>query len=131
MGWLFRRQPLHHEKAGGLLRTRICARERHDESRVFATATVRRSGLRGDPQHQRTDRRVIRILRHRAVQELETRRVRLQAVDESMGPCEVNCPGRIMRLLSPIEDIPDPGYAADWRARVAEAKANAPGCTRS
>lgn len=24
-----------------------------------------------------------------------------------------------MRLLSPVADIPDPGYTADWRARVA------------
>jgi hypothetical protein len=40
-------------------------------------------------------------------------------MDESMGPCECNCPQRIMRLLSPIADIPHPGYTADWRARVA------------
>jgi hypothetical protein len=24
-----------------------------------------------------------------------------------------------MRLLSPVDDLPHPGYAADWRARVA------------
>src|ERR1700721_526821 len=29
---------------------------------------------------------------------------------------------RIMRLLSPIEDIPSPSYAAEWRARVAARK---------
>jgi hypothetical protein len=28
-----------------------------------------------------------------------------------------------MRLLSPIEDLPNPGYAAQWRASVAVAKA--------
>jgi hypothetical protein len=44
-------------------------------------------------------------------------------MDEGMGPCEVDCPNRIMRLLSPVEDMPNPGYAADWRARVAQAKA--------
>ena len=44
-------------------------------------------------------------------------------MDESMGPCEVNCPDRIMRLLSPFEEIPNPGYAADWRKSVAAAKA--------
>ncbi len=38
---------------------------------------------------------------------------------ETMGPRECACPERIMRLLSPVEDIPDPSYAADWRARVA------------
>jgi hypothetical protein len=41
---------------------------------------------------------------------------------ESMGPCQCDCPDRIMRLLSPISEIPNPSYSADWRARVAEQK---------
>lgn len=45
-------------------------------------------------------------------------------MDEGMGPCEADCPDRIMRLLSPVENIPNPGYAADWRSRVATRKAN-------
>jgi hypothetical protein len=43
-------------------------------------------------------------------------------MDESMGPCECACPDRIMRLLSPVEDLPHRGYAAEWRARVAAHK---------
>jgi hypothetical protein len=43
-------------------------------------------------------------------------------MDESMGPCQCDCPQRIMRLLSPVTDIPNPSYAADWRARVAARK---------
>ena len=43
-------------------------------------------------------------------------------MDETAGPCDVDCPDRIMKLLSPIDQIPSPGYAADWRARVAAAK---------
>lgn len=43
-------------------------------------------------------------------------------MDESMGPCQCDCPARIMRLLTPIAGLPNPGYAADWRARVAERK---------
>lgn len=43
-------------------------------------------------------------------------------MDETAGPCAVDCPDRIMKLLSPIEQLPSPGYAADWRARVAAAK---------
>ena len=46
-------------------------------------------------------------------------------MDECMGPCECACPGHIMRLLSPIADIPNQGYAADWRARVAARKKSA------
>lgn len=44
-------------------------------------------------------------------------------MDESMGPCECACPQRIMRLLTPIADLPNPGHAAEWRARVAARKA--------
>lgn len=43
-------------------------------------------------------------------------------MDESCGPCEVDCPDRIIRLLSPVENMPNPGYAAQWRADVAAAK---------
>ena len=43
-------------------------------------------------------------------------------ITETMGPCECACPDRIMRLLSPVTDIPNPSYAADWRARVAAHK---------
>jgi hypothetical protein len=45
-------------------------------------------------------------------------------MDESVGPYQCDCPERIMRLLTPIGDLPNPGYAADWRARV-EARKNA------
>jgi hypothetical protein len=40
-------------------------------------------------------------------------------MDEAMGPVECDCPDRIMRLLSPIEALPDAGFAAEWRERVA------------
>jgi hypothetical protein len=38
---------------------------------------------------------------------------------ETMGPCQYDCPQRIMRLLSPLADLPRIGYAAEWRASVA------------
>ena len=38
--------------------------------------------------------------------------------DEIMGPNECACPRRIMRLLSPLSDLPRIGYAAEWRDRV-------------
>jgi hypothetical protein len=39
--------------------------------------------------------------------------------DEVMGPTQYDCPDRIMRLLSPVADLPRAGYAAEWRAKVA------------
>jgi hypothetical protein len=44
-------------------------------------------------------------------------------MEESMGPNQCDCPERIMRLLSPIADIPYPGHATEWRARVAARRA--------
>ncbi len=41
---------------------------------------------------------------------------------EGMGPHEADCPDRIMRLLSPVEQIPNPSYTAAWRQRVTENK---------
>jgi hypothetical protein len=38
---------------------------------------------------------------------------------ESMGPNQFDCPLRIIRLLSPVADLPHAGYTTDWRARVA------------
>lgn len=45
-------------------------------------------------------------------------------MDESMGPCEVSCPLRILNRLTPIEDMPGGlagnEYAAGWREKVRE-----------
>lgn len=43
-------------------------------------------------------------------------------VDECMGPCESECPKRILDLLSPVEDFAEPDtssyeYATNWRQR--------------
>ena len=43
-------------------------------------------------------------------------------MSESMGPYYWDCPDRIMRLLSPVSDIPHPGHTAEWRANVAAVK---------
>ena len=51
-------------------------------------------------------------------------------MDESVGPCEVDCPVGIMNLLTPIDQLPGAGYAADWRARVAAARERKAGVRR-
>lgn len=43
-------------------------------------------------------------------------------MDETVGPYAVDCPDRIMKLLSPLSEIPEPAYAGDWRARVKAAQ---------
>jgi hypothetical protein len=46
-----------------------------------------------------------------------------KVMDETMGPYEANCPDRIMRLLSPLQDIPCSSDAETWRERVEACKA--------
>lgn len=36
---------------------------------------------------------------------------------EESGPCEAACPKRILDMLTPVDQLPYQGYAADWRAR--------------
>ena len=38
---------------------------------------------------------------------------------EFAGPCETECPPRIFKLLTPLDDVTDPdGFARKWRERV-------------
>jgi hypothetical protein len=40
-------------------------------------------------------------------------------MSEFVGPCETECPMRIMKLLTPLNDTIDPnGWARDWRDKV-------------
>jgi hypothetical protein len=39
---------------------------------------------------------------------------------EFSGPCECECPKRIMKLLTPLEDTPENQYAINWRNSVKE-----------
>lgn len=43
-------------------------------------------------------------------------------MDESMGPCESDCPKKILDLLTPLKTAE--GFAAEWRKRCAERLAN-------
>lgn len=36
-------------------------------------------------------------------------------MDETMGPCEADCPLYILDMLTPVDRLPDPSYAAQWR----------------
>ncbi len=39
-------------------------------------------------------------------------------MSEFAGPCEIECPLRIMKLLTPLEDKEDNNYAIEWRKKV-------------
>lgn len=41
-------------------------------------------------------------------------------IPEGMGPCECECPERILRLLSPVESFNGGEYASNWRAKCRE-----------
>ena len=46
-----------------------------------------------------------------------------KVMNETMGPYEADCPDHIMRLLSPVPEIPHSSSAGKWRRRVKECKA--------
>ena len=70
-----------------------------------------------------TDKRTLDTVVTAAVVKTKRRNGELsyKAMDETMGPCEANCPGSILKLLTPT----DSQYANDWR-RKCEANAKRP-----
>ena len=62
-----------------------------------------------------TDKRDLSTMVTAAVVKTKRRNGELafKAMDETMGPCEANCPVSILRLLTPT----DSKYANDWRQR--------------
>ncbi|MHB0665437.1 DUF6927 domain-containing protein [Roseomonas mucosa] len=126
MGWLVSDRPLTHETpAAYLSREFTCANETNRTEVLAASQVkgavylaVRHTSLTGERAGRSYVFCAVVLVFNNARQGFGRK-----TMDESCGPCEVDCPARIMALLSPIEDIPNPGYAADWRARVAAAAA--------
>lgn len=128
MGWLFQDTPLRHETPAHYLTRAFSFEDEHRKVEVLAASQV---GSTVYMAVRSTEKPMATSVRGYSYVFAAVILVRNNARDgfgykdmsEAMGPCEVDCPDRIMRLLSPISEIPRPGYAADWRARVAQRKA--------
>ncbi|QDJ12267.1 putative cytosolic protein (plasmid) [Roseomonas mucosa] len=122
MGWLVSTPPLTHETPAEYLTREYAFESPAQRTEVLAAAQVGGAVYlavrRTENQGERAGRSYVFcavVLVFNNAREGFGRK----AMDESCGPYEVDCPARILRLLSPVEEIPNPGYAAEWRARVA------------
>lgn len=126
MGWLVADRPLTHETPADYLTRLYTSETDAARSEVLAASQVGRAVYMAVRHHHKTGEHAGRTYTYAAVI-LVFNNARdgfgRKSMSECSGPCEVDCPARIMALLSPVEEIPDPGGAAGWRARAAGAVA--------
>ena len=123
MGWLYRDRPLRHEKPVDFFRRELTFTRDGVSSTVLDAAAVGstvyaavRNVNYPDPGCDYVYCAVI-LFRNN-----DRDGFGYKDMCEGMGPHEADCPDRIMRLLSPVEQIPNPSYTAAWRQRVADNK---------
>lgn len=136
MGWMHTHKP-HGQSmrdffiAQGVLRW--TSSERYD-FRVLDTSTVARKAFYAaieETERETGERKVYAlIVLLRWTRGPDDYNLLYKDMDESMGPLEAECPERILKLLTPTENI----HAQDWRRRCQEkidarraAKAHKPG----
>ncbi|MDU7519867.1 MAG: hypothetical protein E7K72_00500 [Roseomonas mucosa] len=124
MGWLVADRPLTHETPADYL-TRLYTNETDAaRSEVLAASQVGRAVYMAVRHRHKTGEHAGCTYTFAAVVLVFNNAkdgFGRKSMSECSGPCEVDCPARIMALLSPVAEIPDPGSAADWRERVAAA----------
>lgn len=124
MGWLFQRDRLRHQTPAEYFMQHFTHDSEAASATVIATATTRGvvyAAIRNLNKQTGVSYVFCAVV---LFKNSDKDGFGYKDMDEGMGPCEADCPDRIMRLLSPVENIPNPGYAADWRFRVATRKAN-------
>jgi len=123
MGWLFHNEKLRHEAPVQYITREFSHESETAKATVLAAAAVRGTIYAAIRTENKTTGKTYVFCAVILFKNSERSGFGYKNMDESCGPCEVDCPDRILRLLSPVEEIPGPGYAADWRARVATRKA--------
>ena len=122
MGWLYQKQKLRHETPVQYFKRELTFSKGDVSATVLDAAAARGTvyaAVRNQDRRAGTDYVFCAVI---LFKNTERDGFVYKTMRESMGPCEVDCPDRIMRLLSPVEQIPNPSYTSDWRARVAAAK---------
>ena len=118
MGWLFRNQPLTTETPAEYLTRQFTHDGEQRKAEVLAASQV---GGTVYMAIRNTEKATGKSYVFAAIILVKNNRrdgFGYKDMDEGMGPCEVACPDRIMKLLTPIEQLPNPSYATDWRERV-------------
>lgn len=122
MGWLFHNDRLRSQTPAEYITQHFSSETDTHKAIVLATATVHRTIYGAIRNEIKTSSVAYVFCGVFLFKNNKRDGFGYKDIDETMGPCEVDCPDRIMRLLSPVEDIPNPGYAEQWRAEVAAAK---------
>ena len=123
MGWLFQNEKLRHETPAQLVTHRFSHESDQAKATVLAAAAVRGAVYAAIRNEEKITGKSYVFCAVVLFRNSERNGFGYTAMDESMGPYAVDCPDRIMRLLSPVDEMPFPGSAAAWRAGVAAAKA--------
>ena len=116
MGWTFTRRG--NQPIKDFLRDRIDGHDAHGDKRwrCVDIAIVNRTTAYIACEITEPDQRphvvaLVFLLAYRPKDEYDTG---YKDMDETVAPYERNCPERILKLLTPLED--EGGYAAKWRA---------------
>ena len=124
MGWLVADRPLTHEMPADYLARLYTNETDAARSQVLAASQVGRAVYMAVRHSHRTGEHAGQAYIFAAVILVFNNAkdgFGRKSMSECSGPCDVDCPARIMALLSPVAEIPDSGSAADWRERVAVA----------
>jgi hypothetical protein len=122
MGWLFHNEKLRHQTPMQYITKEFTCEGPTERATVLAAAAVGNTIYAAIRNEDKETGRAYVFAAVVLFKNNERNGFGYKDMDESMGPCDVDCPDRIMRLLSPIEDLPSPGYAAEWRAKVNAAR---------
>lgn len=123
MGWLFKNDKLQHQTPAQYITEHFTYESEMSKNTVIAAATVKNTIYAAIKREIKSTGQVFTFCGVFLYKNNCKDGFGYKDIDETMGPGEVDCPDRIMKLLSPVEDIPNPSYAASWRANVAAAKA--------
>jgi hypothetical protein len=117
MGWLYRHDPINDPVA--YLTDQFNHDDEHRTCRVLGAARVANTVYMAIECTEKATAKSFVLAAVILISNTQKHGFGYKDMTETMGPCECACPDRIMRLLSPVADIPNPSYAAEWRARVA------------
>ncbi len=123
MGWLFHNDKLRHQTPAHYITEHFTHESETAKNTVIAAATVKNTIYAAIRREIKSTGQIFTFCGVFLFKNNNRDGFGYKDMDETMGPGEADCPGRIMKLLSPIEDIPNPSYAASWRDNVAAAKA--------
>ena len=120
MGWLYRHDPIDDPVA--YLTDQFNHDGEHRMNRVLGAARVANTVYMAVECTDKTTGKSFVLAAVVLISNTRKHGFGYKDMTETIGPCECACPDRIMRLLSPVADIPNPSYATEWRARVAAHK---------